>query len=114
MILPMLFLLIKLLASLHFYKPQSLQRHIKIHTEEKNICCEFCDMKFWMMNEYKKHLVKHTGELLYSHKTVEAPFFLVLPDSGPCNIIYMYSYVTVKVHRIRSTFHIKLRTDQSV
>ena len=47
----MLFLLIKLLASLHFYKPQSLQRHIKIHTEEKNICCEFCDMKFWMMNE---------------------------------------------------------------
>ena len=71
-------------------------------------------MKFWMMNEYKKHLVKHTGELLYSHKTVEAPFFLVLPDSGPCNIIYMYSYVTVKVLRIRSTFHINLRTDQSM
>ena len=65
-ILPMFFLLIQLLASLHFYKPQSLQRHIKIHAEEKNICFEFCDMKFWMMKEYKKHLVKHTGELFES------------------------------------------------
>ena len=65
-ILPMFFLLIQLLASLHFYKPQSLQRHIKIHAEEKNICFEFCDMKFWMMKEYKKHLVKHTSELFES------------------------------------------------
>ena len=42
-----------------------VMKHIRIHTDEKPFCCQYCDKKFTRTDKLKVHERIHTGEKPY-------------------------------------------------